>query len=66
MTQDATFTLRISQEELDTFAKAVHDTDPEVSVAHAFRELARWYAGGCGGKLRLEIPLRYPSPSGTV
>ena len=50
----------------ESFCLAVKQADEEVSASHAIRELMRWYAGGCGGKLRLEIPLRYPSPSGTV
>jgi hypothetical protein len=48
------------------FCDAVRTADAEVSASHALRELMRWYAGGCGGKLKLIIPLRYPPPGGTV
>jgi hypothetical protein len=59
-------TFTSTDDEWTAFCDAVRTADPEVSASHALRELMRWYAGGCGGKLRLEIPLRYPPPGGTV
>lgn len=58
-------TFTCTDDDWETFCSVVKETDPEVSASHAIRELMRWYAGGCG-KLRLEVPLRYPPPSGTV
>jgi hypothetical protein len=59
-------TFTCSDADWTAFCDVVRAADPEVSASHALRELMRWYAGGCGGKLKLTIPLRYPPGTGTV
>jgi hypothetical protein len=44
----------------EAFCLTVKAADPEVSASHAIRELMRWYVGGCGGNLKLVIPIVYP------
>jgi hypothetical protein len=53
-------TFTCTDDEWKSFQLAVHTADPEVSASHAIRELMRWYTGGCGGPLRLVIPIVYP------
>jgi hypothetical protein len=55
-------TFTATDDEWKAFQLAVNTADPEVSASHAIRELMRWYTGGCGGKLRLTIPIVLPSP----
>lgn len=52
---------KVDDDEWETFKRVVHDADPNVSASHALRELIHWYNGGCGGKLRLTIPVLFPS-----
>jgi hypothetical protein len=59
-------TFTCTDEEWAAFMSAVKAADPEMSASRAIRELCRWYAGGCGGQLRLIIPLRFPPGAGTV
>ena len=60
MTEKRLVGFRVDEEEWKTFQRVVHEADPDVSASHALRELMRWYSGGCGGKLRLTIPVLFP------
>jgi hypothetical protein len=50
----------VEDEDWDTFAQFVHDID-NVSASWALREFIRWYNGGCGDRLKLTVPILFPS-----
>jgi hypothetical protein len=61
MDNDRTFTLRVNKQEFADFTTAVEVSNHDVSASAALRELMRWYAGGCGGRLELQVPVVYPT-----